>query len=137
MPKIIRNTPWGDIPMEGPRSYGYYLDNSEVKDLKNSKPTTPHCEWLEPNPAVTSQKSFYHRAYVEYGYNCQILYSYETPVAALVGCEMLRLWSDWSATTARHVQSFFGARISKAEWLNMEVHDLREVNQLAAAISST
>lgn len=122
MPKMV-DTAWGAFPMQGPKSYNYYLSNYELRGIK----LLPNCKWLEPNPRITNQKSFYHRAYVERSTGYAILYSYETPVAALVNGEMVRLWDDWSATTAKHVQSFWGCRISKREWLEMPVQDLRYV----------
>lgn len=140
MPKTI-NTAWGTIPMCGPKSYDFYLNSEEVKQLRENTPRNPNCEWLEPDPCVTNQKSFYKRAYVlrlhGKNYFADILYSYSTPVAAKIyhfhkdgETAELRLWPDWSATTAKHFQSFFGKRISKSEWSNMLVHPLRTVYEL-------
>lgn len=98
-------------------------------------------EELRPNTAVTNQKSFYKRAYVKSYVDeatsvvpLQVLYSYGTPVAALVwgaAEHYIRLWGAWSATTSKHFQSFFGVKVSKAEWLNMEVYPLSKVEDYA------
>lgn len=128
MPKTINNPSWGTIPMRGPRSYGYYLNSEELRELRTSAVSS---DWLEPNREVTNQKSFYKRAYVVHYtdglYPLQVLYSYNTPVAALYMGECIRLWGGWSATTSKHFQSFFGARLSKKEWEEMPVQDLTEL----------
>lgn len=64
----------------------------------------------------TSQKSFYGKAEVDTivapdSAKVEVLYSYGTAVAALVmdkqgGVEVFRLWGGYSATTAKHIQSF-------------------------------
>lgn len=77
------------------------------------------------NP-VDGRKSFYNKAYVDLVDDHEaVLYSYETPVARIKDGVFYRLLSGWSATTARHVNSFrdrYGMRsICKADWDKMEV----------------
>lgn len=79
--------------------------------------------YLDP---VDGRKSFYHKAVVdEVAGNEAVLYSYGTPVAKIKDGVFYRLWSGWSATTARHVNSFrvwYGMdTMCKAEWDKMEV----------------
>ena len=56
------------------------------------------------------QKSFYKKAYIRdkstQQAECVWLFSYETPVAAVVNGKFRRIWGGWSATTARHVDAF-------------------------------
>lgn len=56
----------------------------------------------------SNKKSFYRKAYVEVKDNIKTLYSYDTPVIEYncVTGEFTRIWSDWSATTGRHIQEF-------------------------------
>ena len=56
------------------------------------------------NP-VDSRKYFYNKCYVVKDNNNMICYSYNTPVARFDG-KFHRLWSGYSATTMRHVNSF-------------------------------
>ena len=75
---------------------------------------------LQPNG---NQKSFYGKAVVNVRANGLIvLYSYNTPVCAIdKSGAFVRLWSGWSAATAKHVNAFrdlYGiSAISKNEWL--------------------
>lgn len=84
-------------------------------------------------PLYTNQKSFYGKAMVsvETGADTHyILHSYGTPVLAVEVAEngniyISRLWSSYSATTARHVREFAyqvcGYVLYKAEWDKMAV----------------
>lgn len=72
-----------------------------------------------------NRKSFYGKAKVINDGNTIHLKSYETIVCKIVNGEFVRTWGGWSATTARHVNSFrvmYGLPcINKAEWVKMEV----------------
>lgn len=57
-------------------------------------------------PCYDSHKSFYGKAKVEDLGKEKILYSYDTLVASIIGDTFIRLWSGYSATTMRHVNSF-------------------------------
>lgn len=137
--KTINHPFYGTIPVIGPKSYDFYLSTNDTHNLTMRDPNNPcvnvHAEWLEPNHYVTNQKSFYKRAYVVTDtselHPIHVLYSYGTPVAAICCGELIRLWSDWSATTAKHFQSFFGTKLSKKEWMDMEVQSMHYVRQRA------
>ena len=72
-----------------------------------------------------SHKSFYGKAVVIVDGNDVLLKSYNTIVAKIRNGEFIRTWGGWSATTARHVNSFrikYGfAPISKGEWSKLPV----------------
>ena len=73
-----------------------------------------------------AQKSFYGKAKVVMDSGKAYLQSYDTFVCCMdENNQFHRLWSGWSATTARHVNAFRSAyglqMISKKEWLAMEV----------------
>ena len=74
-----------------------------------------------------SHKSFYGKAQVITSGGTVYLKSYDTIVAKICGNEFFRTWGGWSATTARHVNSFRNVygfpSISKAEWVKMPVAD--------------
>ena len=54
-----------------------------------------------------------------------VLVSYWTRVARIEDGKLVRMWNDWSATTAKHVKLFcqrYGLPYpNKAEWCKMEV----------------
>lgn len=85
-------------------------------------------------PIVSSQKSFWRKAYVvsdEIG--CLYLYSYKTLVAVhAVGHEVKKVWSGWSDTTWKHIKSFCAlcdaATPTKAEWLSQTPATFRKVD---------
>lgn len=62
----------------------------------------------ELEPIFDSRKSFYRKAYVIASGNTKTLYSYDTPVIEYncVTDTFKRIWSDWSATTGRHITEF-------------------------------
>ena len=72
---------------------------------------------------TNSQKSFYGKAHVITDGNKILLKSYNTIVCMIENGEFKRLWSGWSATTAKHVNSFretYGMkRIDKATWCKL------------------
>lgn len=73
-----------------------------------------------------AQKSFYGKAKVVMDGGKAYLQSYNTFVCCMdENNQFHRLWSGWSATTARHVNAFRSAyglqMISKKEWIEMEV----------------
>ena len=73
-----------------------------------------------------AQKSFYGKAKVVLDGGKAYLQSYNTFVCCMdENGQFIRLWSGWSATTARHVNAFRSAyglqMIPKKEWLAMEV----------------
>ena len=76
-----------------------------------------NCWELRPDSAQ-NVKSFYGKAYVkEWSNGCQVLYSYDTPVAFMDALgNFHRLWSDWSLTTGRHVAAFCGRVYNKKIW---------------------
>lgn len=83
----------------------------------------------------TSQKSFYGKAVVTvYNPDFIVLTSYKTDVAAIVDGEFVRLWEDWSATTAKHVNEFriqngFKA-VNKTDWLKLPVMSLNDADYI-------
>ena len=79
-------------------------------------------------PVGSNQKSFYGKAKVSIcmdnaGKRVVYLLSYDTVVAMVRYDHFYRLWSEWSATTAKHVNAFravFGLpKINKKDWLNL------------------
>ena len=79
-------------------------------------------------PTNGMQKSFHGRAKVltcmtDAGQLVYYLLSYDTVVAMVRDDNFYRLWCDWSATTAKHVNAFraaFGlSKLSKKDWLNL------------------
>ena len=76
--------------------------------------------------ACQSQKSFYGKAKLVIDDGKVYLQSYNTFVCCMdENGQFHRLWSGWSATTARHINAFRSAHglpmIDKKEWLAMEV----------------
>lgn len=77
----------------------------------------------KPNP-VDYYKSFYGKATVIIDKGCIYLRSYET-IVCMIDVDGLfhKLWSGYSATTMRHINSFRIAnglcKISKANWDNL------------------
>lgn len=69
------------------------------------------------------EKAFYKKATVHKIGDTYYLQSYSTIVASYDG-SIHKHWSDWSATTSRHVDAFcrlFNTdAISKKDWLNMK-----------------
>ena len=63
------------------------------------------------------RKSFYGKAKVIIDDNgTETLYSYGTPIISRsTNGELTRLWSDWSATTGRHIKAF--CNLNKASFL--------------------
>lgn len=59
--------------------------------------------YLKP---IDSHKSFYGKAIVKSIPSGVVLQSYNTDVCAFVNGRFMRLWSGYSATTMRHVNSF-------------------------------
>lgn len=74
--------------------------------------------WLEPSYRQ-SQKSFYKKAYILRADGNYVIYSYNTPVFGEIDGKHYRFWSDYSATTLRHISSIYP--IGKKEWDAMEV----------------
>ena len=76
-----------------------------------------------------SQKSFYGKArQITLANGDKYLQSYETIVARIDNKgEFTRLWWGWSATTAKHIDSFRRSNglpgIGKAEWEKLPVND--------------
>lgn len=76
---------------------------------------------------VYDRKSFYGKAKVAVIGNRAILKSYNTVVCEIntKSGKFTRYWNGWSATTARHINSFcrtFGnSGFNKAEWLALPV----------------
>ncbi len=72
-----------------------------------------------------SHKSYYGKAKVIGNGGTVSLKSYDTIVCSITGGNFSRHWCGWSATTARHINSFriaYGlAPISKAEWCKLPV----------------
>lgn len=93
--------------------YDYYLSNEEIKDSKKYQ------------KGFEVIKSFDSRSAIINDNGVPTLLSYWTKVAKLDDGKLLRLWNDWSATTAKHIKSFCAYfKISppnKKEWLKMPI----------------
>ena len=76
---------------------------------------------------VRSQQSFYNKAkVVTFDDGMTALISYNTVVAFIKDGKLHRVWDDWSATTAKHIDSYNrtfgnGTGICKADWVSMPV----------------
>lgn len=65
-----------------------------------------------------SHKSFYGKAKVVIDENGETLYSYDTPIIRKnTNGTLTRLYSDWSATTGRHIKAFCG--LNKKEFMEL------------------
>ena len=75
---------------------------------------------------LDNRKSFYGKAYSETRPDgTEVLYSYNRPVMKKTPSgDLVRLWDDWSATTARHVSSFLGSHLPKALYLEIPLGTL-------------
>lgn len=62
----------------------------------------------------------------------RVLVSYNTAVAVAKNGNKYRLWDDYSATTMKHLNEFFGC--CKKEWDKMPVHRLNEVLSVEQAV---
>ena len=82
---------------------------------------------------ATLQKSYYGKAKVHEDDDFIVLQSYETDVLAIdkEQNKIVRLWSGWSATTAKHVNDFLlqngFPKLSKKEWLLLPCTNKRNV----------
>lgn len=78
---------------------------------------------MERKLTATLQRDYYGKAKVREENGFIILKSYNTDVCRINrnSGEFERLWSGWSATTAKHINDFLGQygfpRLSKKEWL--------------------
>lgn len=76
---------------------------------------------------VRSNKSFYNKAKViTFDDGMTALISYNTVVAFIQNGKLHRVWDDWSATTAKHIDSYNrtfgdGTGVCKADWVSMPV----------------
>ena len=114
--------------------YDFYLSETESKRYLKGEHTMnirhifEHDERIEnifDLPCMERQKSFYGKAKViETNYGRYLL-SYDTVVCGLMyGGLFIKYWNDWSATTAKHINSFckytrIGNGFNKKEWLNL------------------
>lgn len=93
------------------------------------------CEkyYLMPNAgAGKKQKSYYGKAIVENFDNNKILYSYGTRILTINGKgQVIKNWSGWSATTAKHINSFLYANgkktFNKKEWEALPVGEVLDI----------
>lgn len=82
---------------------------------------------------VGSQKSFNGKAYVwDMGNGLKVLQSYQTLVAYIDNKGFHKLWSGYSATTMKHINSFVGQNArsgGKAWWISLKTESLRDSEQ--------
>lgn len=101
----------------GPRSYDTYLDKHDLKSIRDLhrdlKDKSRMLKRIDARSAIVGTKE--HPA----------LLSYMTIVCSLKDGRLVRLWDDWSATTAKHVRTFCKEynipAPNKAEWLAMPI----------------
>lgn len=131
----------------GPLSYGAYLDSEEISELrkyhreqiKNTRPGCYFGEWSDGRRVFgrvfvdrcEELPGCGIRARVYKGETAAILCSYFTTVAAITtGGRLVRLWDNWSKTTAGHVAKLCKAHNipapSKKEWNALPVCVIRE-----------
>lgn len=80
----------------------------------------------ELTPIFSNQRSFYRKAMIKVTDKGYILHSYNTDVVAIdYDGKVYRLWSGWSATTARHINEFLQQhrhdKLSKKEWQQLPI----------------
>lgn len=87
---------------------------------------------IELRPLEGQQKSFYGKAKVAIACEDEArgrysvrLYSYDTPILDYDNLDnaVTILWGGWSATTAQHIQAFFGEYIPKKILNSLKVGD--------------
>lgn len=97
----------------GPRSYSGYLDSDDIRDLRKYQ------------KAQKIEKRLGDRAIVVVYEEHPTLISYWTQVCCVKAGKLIRLWDDWSSTTAKHISLFcreYGLRApSKKEWMAMPI----------------
>lgn len=92
--------------------YDFYLskkENNYYKKGENAMFTTVNGEKVTEifDLPATTQKSYYGKAKVIQTEKARYLLSYNTIVCGLLsdGC-FVKLWEDWSSTTAKHINDF-------------------------------
>ena len=87
----------------------------------------------------SNQKSYYGKAKTlacvdEAGEVVVYLLSYDAVVAMVRNGKFYRLWQSWSATSAKHINSFRAAfrfpKISKKDWLNLPCYVYNDEKQM-------
>lgn len=93
--------------------YDYCLSRNEIKDAKKYQKDFDVIKSFDNRSAIINENGV------------PTLLSYWTKVARLEDGKLVRLWNDWSATTAKHTTSFCAyykiTPPSKKEWLKMPV----------------
>ncbi len=81
-------------------------------------------------PQYDNRQSFYGKARVDDNGNEKTLYSYNTPVAKIVGnkVELLPKW-DWSQTTLRHVKEFLKQK-DIVKWIQVMKEEVLKIKVL-------
>ena len=78
------------------------------------------------------RKSYYGKAVLTVDGGLVTLYSYDTPVAEIIGDTFNRLWDGYSTTTMKHVNTFRHAyglnSIGKSEWNALPVKKIEKRN---------
>lgn len=110
--------------------YNYYMSREELKRLPERQLHEISRNNIRTagiyDLAAIGQKSFNGRAKVIITDNGKYLMSYSTLVLYISNAgDVVRLWGDWSTTTAKHINSFLAQNgiqaINKSEWLKMPV----------------
>lgn len=89
--------------------------------------------YLMPNAGTgRKQKSFYGKAIVENSGNNKTLYSYGTRILTINSKgQVIKSWSGWSATTAKHINSFLYANgkktFSKQDWIALPANKTLDI----------
>ena len=93
--------------------YGDYLSNAVIKDAENYQDRFDVIKAFDSRSAIIND------------HGVPTLLSYWTKVARLEDGKLVRMWNDWSATTAKHITSFCTyykiSAPNKKEWLKMPV----------------
>lgn len=111
--------------------YNYYLTAEENNYYKNYYKIDSSLVYGERINEVfelpaTKQKSYYGKANVIVTDKARYLLSYNTIICRLsFGGEFRKLWNDWSATTAKHINDFmvftrFGKGFNKKQWTELD-----------------
>lgn len=76
---------------------------------------------------TNNRKSFYGKARVVFYENgAKVLYSYNTPIIAKIGDQLINLWHGYSMTTQNHIKAF--CRLNKSDVNNLEFSTMDVLN---------
>lgn len=99
------------IILKKEEEHNKYFENLKWRIVEYLRDENIYCNINLPSYDI--QKSFYNKAYIQiitdnYNNYEMTLYSYNTPILAIVNGIFKRLWKGWSQATGRHIKAFCG-----------------------------